>query len=140
MPNLKHTQTGEVASQSEVDRRIRAVASCGPVIDYAEFGWSVIFPAPAPAFDPITHYARVSGEELTPLGTLQETWEVIALDAETVAANQARAKDQHNAALLAQIVPLQQKALRALIEDAPDTTFLDQRRDEIAALRAQWRK
>ena len=48
------------------------------------------------------------------------------------------AKDKHNKALLEQIVPLQQKALRALVEDAPDTTFLEQHKAKIAALRAQW--
>jgi hypothetical protein len=47
-------------------------------------------------------------------------------------------KQVHNKALLAKILPLHQKALRALIEDAPDVTFLNQHKAAIAALRAQW--
>jgi hypothetical protein len=42
-----------------------------------------------------------------------------------------------NAELLKKIVALQQKSLRSLVEDAPDTTWLDQYKAQIIALRNQ---
>ena len=39
--------------------------------------------------------------------------------------------------LVALIIGLQQKAVRALVEDAPDTTWLDIYKAQIAALRSQ---
>ena len=67
-----------------------------------EFGYAVVFPAPPPAFDPITQYAREIAPVLTPLGTYQQAYEIIALDADAIAANQARAQEQLIAAITAQ--------------------------------------
>lgn len=65
---------------------------------YAEAGYAVVFPAPRPAYDLITHTVREGAPVLTPLGTYQQAWEVVALDSETVAANQARAQGQQREA------------------------------------------
>lgn len=51
-----------------------------------------------PAYDPITHTVREGAPVLTQLGQYQQAWEVMALDAETVAANQARAQEQQREA------------------------------------------
>lgn len=95
MANLRKRDTGEYpVSQTEADRRIRAIASCGPVINYDEFGYDVVFAAPPPAYDPMTQYAREIEPLLTPLGKYQQQYEILDLDAETIAANQARAQEQ----------------------------------------------
>lgn len=57
-------------------------------------GYAVVFPAPAAAHDPITHFVREIAPALTTLGTWEQRWETVALDAATVAANQARAQEQ----------------------------------------------
>lgn len=72
-------------------------------------GYAWVFPAPPPAFDPITHAARQVAPELTDMGHWEQRWEVVALDAEIVAANQA-AKAQ---ALQASIVAAAQERLDA---------------------------
>ena len=57
-----------------------------PPEDYA-----VVFPAPQPAFDPITQGVREIAPELTNKGWYEQRWETYALDAATIAANQAAA-------------------------------------------------
>jgi hypothetical protein len=52
-------------------------------------GYALVFPAPAPTVDPITQIAREIAPVLTQLGTYQQAYEVVELDAETVAANRA---------------------------------------------------
>ena len=52
-------------------------------------GYEVVFPAPAPTYDPITQSVREIAPAQTVLGTWEQRWEIVALDAETVAANQA---------------------------------------------------
>jgi hypothetical protein len=54
-------------------------------------GFAVIFPAPPPAYDTITQFAREIAPELTVKGTWEQRWELASLDAEAVAANRARA-------------------------------------------------
>lgn len=54
-------------------------------------GYEVVFPAPAPLVDPITQIAREIAPVLTDKGHYEQVWEVVDLDAETVAANQERA-------------------------------------------------
>lgn len=69
------------------------------VINYAEHDLDVVFPAPQPEYNPLTHYIREVAPVLTQLGQYQQAWEVVALDAETVAANLARAQAQLIAAV-----------------------------------------
>jgi len=53
-------------------------------------GYAVVFPVPQPAFDWVTQFAREIDPELTELSTWQQVWEIIALDAEQIALNQAK--------------------------------------------------
>ena len=62
--------------------------------DLTTLGYEQILPVIAPTFDPITQIVRRVDPVRRDDGRLIEAWEVVALDAETVAANQARAKQQ----------------------------------------------
>lgn len=107
-----------------------------PASDWGLFGYAEVIPTAPPDYDPITQTTK----EISPLqvdGVWQQAWEVVELDADTIVANQQRQKEQNNQALLSQILALQQKALRSLVEDAPDTTWLDKYKAQIASLRAQ---
>jgi len=57
MTILRKQDTGEEIGISEFYARHKQT-SFGPVINFAEFGYDVIFPAPQPTYDPITQYAR----------------------------------------------------------------------------------
>ena len=103
---------------------------------YEEFGYAVVFPAPPPTYDLMTQYAREIAPVLTVKGHWEQQYDILDLDAETIAANKARQVEQNNARLLAEILDLQALALRALVEDT-DTVWLDKRRAAIAALRDQ---
>lgn len=69
------------------------------------YAW--VFPAPRPTFDTITHGVRETAPELTQSGTWEQRWEVYALTAEAVAANQAAAAQR----LLDEVVFNTQKRL-----------------------------
>ncbi len=80
-------------------------------------GYEVVFPAPQPAFDSITHFCREIAPNLTVLGHYEQQWEVIALDAATIAANQARAQEQIKAGIL--------EAVQARLDDFARTRNYD---------------
>ena len=65
-------------------------------------GYAWVFPAPQPAFDPITHVVREIAPVLTDKGHWEQRWETVALEAETVAANQAAKVESAAAAARAQ--------------------------------------
>lgn len=52
-------------------------------------GYAVVFPVPQPAYNPVTQIARRAQPVLTSKGHWEQSWEVVDLDAETIAANQA---------------------------------------------------
>lgn len=52
-------------------------------------GYAVLFATPQPTYDPITQAVRESTPVLTDKGHWEQAWEVVALDADTIAANQA---------------------------------------------------
>lgn len=52
-------------------------------------GYAVLFATPQPAHDPITQTAREVTPALTSKGNWEQQWEVVALDAEVIATNQA---------------------------------------------------
>jgi len=56
-------------------------------IDYLEYGWSVVFPSPQPAYDPLTQSVRAIDPALTSKGHYEEQWEIVALPEEAVASN-----------------------------------------------------
>lgn len=91
MAQLRNRINGLVRSSQQVDREIRSMVSCGAVINYDAHGEDVVFDTPRPAYDQITQSVREIAQELTQLGHWEQRWEVVSLDAETIAANQAAA-------------------------------------------------
>jgi len=102
-------------------------------------GYAVVFPAPAPTHDPITQYVREIAPVLTSKGNYEQTYEVLPLDAETIAANQARKVEQENNAIKAQIAAIESMQARAVREVAlgGPTTYLTQINAQVEALRGQ---
>ena len=115
MTQLRKQSNAEEIGISEFYARHKQT-SFGPQINYAEFGYDVIFPAPPPTFDPITQYARALPAVLTQLGTYQQAWEIVALDAEMIAANQVRVVEQDNARIKAELAALDLLSIRSLRE------------------------
>ena len=133
-------ETGQLITEGQF-REMHPNTSFPKVITkemYAEKGAAVVFPTPQPTFDPITQTTRdTQTARLTELGTYEQVWEVMDLDEETITANQAKAKVDSNTDIIAQILILQNKCLRCLVEDAPDTTWLDKYKEQITELRSQ---
>lgn len=63
-----------------------------PFLPPEEYAW--VFPAPAPAYDAITQYPREAAPALTAKGNWEQRWEIIDLQAEQIAVNQATAAAQ----------------------------------------------
>ena len=95
-----------------------------------------VFPAPQ-EYDLDNYSLRELAPELTNKGHWEQRWELVELDQETKDRIQAEKKQRQKESLLSQILTLQQKCLRCLVEDAPDTTWLDQYKAQIADLRTQ---
>lgn len=53
-------------------------------------GYALVFSTPAPTYDRVTQGVREGAPELTSKGTWQQTWEIYALDADTIADNQVK--------------------------------------------------
>lgn len=70
----------------------------------------LVFPAPRPTHDPITQGVIEATPVLTDKGHYEQQWEVVALDPETVAANQAADAARIAAADAARIAALWQAA------------------------------
>jgi hypothetical protein len=101
-------------------------------------GFALVFPAPAPTVDPLTQIAREIAPVLTQLGTYRQAYEIVDLDAETVAANQARVEEQRKQGILQQIAAIEAKQGRAVREAAlGNTTYAQQIEEQITALRGQ---
>ena len=98
-------------------------------------GYDVLFPAPQPTYDPITQAVREVAPVLTDKGHWEQTWEVVELDAETVAANQAQANAQRKTAILAELASIDLKSIRALREGYQPK--IDELETQAAALRAE---
>ena len=98
-------------------------------------GYEVVFPAPQPAYDPITQAVRETTPVLTDKGHWEQAWEVVELDADAVAAKQAQANAQRKTAILAELASIDLKSIRALREGyQPKIDELDA---QAAALRAE---
>lgn len=111
--------------------------SFGPVINYNEFGYEVVFDSPQPQFNHDTQRAVEIDPVKTDKGHWEQQWEVIDLTPEEVAIISEQKTLQSNEQKLQQIISLQQKALRSLIEDGDDKTYFNKYKDEIAGLRSQ---
>ena len=55
-------------------------------------GYEWVFPTPQPVHDPLTQAVREIAPALSALNKYEQRWEVVALDAETIAVNQATAR------------------------------------------------
>ena len=90
MANLIHIETQEYpVSTTEFLSRFPNLSF--PVqVPYGDYGYAVVFPYPTPSYDPITQYVSEIAPALTALGTYEQRYEVLALDTETIANNQAK--------------------------------------------------
>jgi hypothetical protein len=79
-------------------------------------GYAVLFAAPKPSFDPITQAVRPGTPVLTDKGHWEQTWEVVDLDAEAIAANKAAQAAARKTAILAELASIDTKSIRALRE------------------------
>jgi hypothetical protein len=79
-------------------------------------GYVVLFAAPQPACDPITQVVRQGTPVLTDKGHWEQTWEVVDLDANTIAANKAAQAAARKTAILAELASIDTKSIRALRE------------------------
>jgi hypothetical protein len=80
-------------------------------------GYAVLFAAPQPSFDPITQSVRQGKPVLTDKGHWEQTWEVVDLDAEAIAANKAAQAAARKTAILAELETIDLKSIRALREN-----------------------
>lgn len=85
-----HTLTQRYpVSESEIRSLFPNTSFPVPFVAPEDYVW--VFPAPQPAFNSISQSVREIAPELTSKGTWQQRWEVIDLDADTIAANQQAA-------------------------------------------------
>ena len=81
-----NTQTLQRTSESEI--RSAFPNTSFPTPFSPPEGYAVLFAAPQPTHDPITQMVREATPVLTDKGHWEQQWEVVALGAETVTANQ----------------------------------------------------
>ena len=98
-------------------------------------GYAVLFASPQPAHDPITQAVREIDPVLTDKGHWEQQWEVVALDADAIAANQAQANAARKTAILAELATIDLKSIRALREGYQPR--IDELDAQAAALRAE---
>jgi hypothetical protein len=82
-----HIETVTECSESEI--RAAFPNTSFPVPFSPPEGYAVLFDSPQPTHDPITQMVRKTTPVLTDKGHWEQAWEVIDLDAEVIAANQA---------------------------------------------------
>lgn len=102
MTIIRNRSTGAVTTESQY-RAANRGTSFPDAINWDAEGFDVVFPTPQPAYDPITRAVREIAPVLTVKGTFEQAWEVVALDAETVTANQAAQAAREAAALAANV-------------------------------------
>lgn len=87
-------------SEQEIRNAYPNTSFANPFVPPDDYQW--VFPKPAPTYDALTQAVREIQPELIN-GKYQQVWEIVDLDAETIAANQAAAQQaliaQYNAAL-----------------------------------------
>jgi hypothetical protein len=103
-----HTTTLAQFSESEI-RALNPNTSFGnPFV--APDDYALVFPAPQPAHDAITQRVQAIEPELTTLGHWEQRWEVVALDAEAITANEANEATRREAVEASRIASLWQGA------------------------------
>ena len=135
MANYINTETQQYpVSETAIRAAFPQTSFPSPFVPPDEF--KVVFPKPSPSFDPITQAVREIAPVLTSKGHYEQAYEVVDLDAETVAANQARAEEQRKQGIYAQIAKIEAGQGRAVREAAlGDTTHLVAIEAQIEALR-----
>jgi hypothetical protein len=88
-----NTQTNQYPV-SEAEIKAQFSTTSFPVPFVAPDEYKVVFVSPKPTFNTITESVREITPELTSNGTWEQRWEVYALDAATVAANQAKEEER----------------------------------------------
>lgn len=135
MANYLEVNSGRYpVSESQIKSENRQVSFPRPFV--APEGYALVFAAPAPTFNPITQSVREIAPKLIN-GHYEQDYEVVALDAGTVAANQAAA---HKTSITNQIAALEATVTQRRIREAirgSGKQWLDGVDDQIAALRAQ---
>lgn len=136
MTTIRIRATGEVMNERQF-RAAHHQTSFPAVMNWDNQGCDVVFPTPQPACNPLTETVRQLAPALNGLGKYEQRWEVVALDAETVAANQANASRQ---TALNQIAALEAQVTNRRIREAirgAGKAWLDGIDDQITALRSQ---
>ena len=128
-----NTQTKQRTTESEIRAAFPNTSFPSPFSPPE--GYAVLFPAPQPTHDPITQSVRETTPVLTDKGHWEQAWEVVDLDAEAVAANQAQANAQRKTAILAELASIDLKSIRALREGYQPK--IDELEAQAAALRAE---
>lgn len=99
--------------------------------------YKLVFPAPHPAYDPISEYVVQGTPVLTDKGHYEQTWTVVVLDVEVAEANQEAAR---TASIFNQIATLEATVTQRRLREATlgtDSGWLAGVDAQIAALRAQ---
>lgn len=84
-----NTQTGNQVSEQQIRSDYPNTSFSTPFV--APTGYELVFPSPQPTHDPITQSVREITPTPTVKGHYEQRWEVVNLDTEQVAANQAAA-------------------------------------------------
>ena len=128
-----NTTTLQRTTESEIRAAFPNTSFASPFVPPE--GYEVLFASPQPTHAPITQAVRETTPVLTDKGHWEQTWEVVDLDAEAVAANQAQANAARKQAILAELASIDLKSIRALREGyQPKIDELDA---QAAALRAE---
>lgn len=102
MTKLINTQNGQVETKLDFMARFPN-CSFGHPLDYSAFDRAEIIDSPQPAYDPITQTVREALPIRNASGQHEQVWEVVELDAETIAANRATKEAADTAAIAAKI-------------------------------------
>ena len=85
-----NTQTMQRVTESEIRAQFPNTSFATPFSPPEGYAW--VFPSPQPVYNPIMQSVREVLPVLTTKGHWEQTWEVYELDAETIAVNQVKAK------------------------------------------------
>lgn len=79
--------TCQVVTEAQIRAEYPNTSFPSPFVPPEDF--AVVFPSPAPAYDPLTQSVREVAPVLTDKGHYEQAYEVVDLDADAIAANQA---------------------------------------------------
>lgn len=106
MTQLRNRETGDVRSSVEVERIIRQSTSCGPIINFSDFGEDIVFPVPQPVHNQYTQRCTETDPLLSVKGTWEQTWTVTDLVGDDLTNGLARQAEDEAKAEAARIESL----------------------------------